>query len=105
MKWFNYSDTYIPNSNNITFALCSVLTDKQTTTKGNLIDKVSFSINGNEKIVNGSFEDLDISSKAYLFLNAENSMLAGARLYLANCTLTVIKNAMNLVLVPYLEKM
>ena len=38
-------------------------------------------------------------------LNAENSMLAGARLYLANCTLTVIKNAMNLVLVPYLEKM
>lgn len=38
-------------------------------------------------------------------LNAENQMLAGARLYLANCTLTVIKNAMNLVLVPYLEKM
>ena len=73
LKWFNYSDTYIPNSNNITFALCSVLTDKQTTTKGNLIDKVSFSINGNEKIVNGSFEDLDISSKAYLLLNAENS--------------------------------
>ena len=73
LKWFNYSDTYIPNSNNITFALCSVLTDKQTTTKGNLIDKVSFSINGNEKIVNGSFEDLDISSKAYVFFNAENS--------------------------------
>ncbi len=73
LKWYDYSDTYIPNSNNITFALCSVLTTEQTKTSGNLIDKVSFSINGNEKIVNGSFEDLDISSKAYLFLNAENS--------------------------------
>ena len=73
MKWYDYSDTYIPNSNNITFALCSVLTTEQTKTSGNLIDKVSFSINGNEKIVNGSFEDLDISSKAYLLLNAENS--------------------------------
>ncbi len=31
--------------------------------------------------------------------------LAGARLYLADCTLQVIKNAMKLVLVPYLEKM
>ena len=38
-------------------------------------------------------------------LNAENEKLAGARLYLANCTLQVIKNAMELVLVPYLEKM
>ena len=73
LKWFDYSDTYIPNSNNITFALCSVLTTEQTKASGNLIDKVSFSINGNEKIVNGSFEDLDISSKAYLLLNAENS--------------------------------
>ncbi|MCR4954309.1 MAG: arginine--tRNA ligase [Treponema sp.] len=36
---------------------------------------------------------------------AENAQLAGARLYLAECTLQVIKNAMNLVLVPYLEKM
>ena len=35
----------------------------------------------------------------------ENKQLAGARLYLASCTLQVIKNAMNLVLVPYLEKM
>ena len=73
LKWYDYSDTYIPNSNNITFALCSVLTTEQTKTSGNLIDKVSFSINGNEKIVNGSFEDLDISSKAYVFFNAENS--------------------------------
>ena len=35
----------------------------------------------------------------------ENKQLAGARLYLADCTLQVIKNAMKLVLVPYLEKM
>lgn len=35
----------------------------------------------------------------------ENKQLAGARLYLASCTLQVIKNAMKLVLVPYLEKM
>lgn len=73
LKWFNYSDTYIPNSNNITFALCSVLTNKQTTTKGNLIDKVSLSINGNEKIVNGSFEDTDVSEAGYIYFNAENS--------------------------------
>jgi len=38
-------------------------------------------------------------------VNAGNEQLAGARLYLAECTLQVIKNAMNLVLVPYLEKM
>ena len=38
-------------------------------------------------------------------VNAENKQLAGARLYLADCTLQVIKNAMKLVLVPYLEKM
>ena len=38
-------------------------------------------------------------------VNAEDKKLAGARLYLAACTLQVIKNAMKLVLVPYLEKM
>ncbi len=38
-------------------------------------------------------------------VTAENKQLAGARLYLASCTLQVIKNAMKLVLVPYLEKM
>ena len=38
-------------------------------------------------------------------LAEENKKLAGARLYLAECTLQVIKNAMNLLLVPYLEKM
>ena len=35
----------------------------------------------------------------------ENKQLSGARLYLASCTLQVIRNAMKLVLVPYLEKM
>ena len=38
-------------------------------------------------------------------VNAGEAKLAGARLYLAECTLQVIKNAMILVLVPYLEKM
>ncbi|MBP3561038.1 MAG: arginine--tRNA ligase [Treponema sp.] len=38
-------------------------------------------------------------------IGAENTELASARLYLAECTLTVMKNAMELVLVPYLEKM
>lgn len=38
-------------------------------------------------------------------VNAGDAKLAGARLYLAECTLQVIKNAMDLVLVPYLEKM
>ena len=35
----------------------------------------------------------------------ENMKLAQARLALAECTLTVIKSAMELVLVPFLEKM
>ena len=38
-------------------------------------------------------------------VNAKDEKLAGSRLYLAQCTLQVIKNAMSLVLVPYLEKM
>ncbi|MCQ2576088.1 MAG: arginine--tRNA ligase [Treponema sp.] len=38
-------------------------------------------------------------------VNAGDAKLAGARLYLAECTLQVIKNGMELVLVPYLEKM
>ena len=38
-------------------------------------------------------------------MNAEDKKVASARLYLAECTLQVMKNAMNLVLVPYLEKM
>ena len=44
-------------------------------------------------------DDIDV------WVNADNKQLAGARLYLADCTLQVIKNAMKLVLVPYLEKM
>ena len=38
-------------------------------------------------------------------LTAETPALASARLYLAHCTLTVIKNAMELVLIPYLPEM
>ena len=40
-----------------------------------------------------------------LSVKDENMALAEARLYLAQCTLTVMKNAMNLVLVPYLDVM
>ena len=73
------------------------------------------------KVVERAAENLDPSGvAAYVYetakafskfyqncsiVNAENAELAGARLYLAKCTLQVIKNAMNLVLVPYLEKM
>lgn len=35
----------------------------------------------------------------------ENAALAGARLFLAKCTLNVLKSAMDMVLVPYLSKM
>lgn len=38
-------------------------------------------------------------------VNAETAELKKARLFLAECTLTVMKNAMSLVLVPFLEKM
>ena len=38
-------------------------------------------------------------------LAAENSELASARLFLAECTLIVMKNAMDLALVPYLDAM
>ncbi|MCQ2610446.1 MAG: arginine--tRNA ligase [Treponema sp.] len=38
-------------------------------------------------------------------LAADDKSLAGPRLFLAECTLTVLKSAMELVLVPYLEQM
>jgi arginyl-tRNA synthetase len=38
-------------------------------------------------------------------VNAETAELKSARLFLAECTLTVMKKAMNMVLVPFLEKM
>ena len=38
-------------------------------------------------------------------LSVEDKKLSGARLYLAKCTLTVLKNAMDLVLVQFLDKM
>ena len=72
-KWFDYSDNYTPTSNEIIFALCSVLSVKSDLSYGNLIDKVSFNINDNELVVNGSFEDIDISGKAYTHFYAENS--------------------------------
>ena len=72
-KWFEYSDSYTPTSNEIIFALCSVLSVKTDLSYGNLIDKVSFNINDNEQVINGSFEDIDISSKAYSHFYAENS--------------------------------
>jgi arginyl-tRNA synthetase len=40
-----------------------------------------------------------------LSLADKEPALARARLFLAKCTLTVLKNAMNLVLVPYLDVM
>ena len=72
-KWFEYSDSYTPASNKIVFALCSILSAKTNLSYGNLIDKISFSIDDNDQVVNGSFEDIDISNKAYAFFNAENS--------------------------------
>ena len=54
------------------------------------------------------YEAAKLFSKFYQncpIVTADNKQLAGARLYLASCTLQVIKNAMKLVLVPYLEKM
>ncbi|WP_407436765.1 arginine--tRNA ligase [Treponema sp.] len=38
-------------------------------------------------------------------MNCEDEKTKGARLFLAECTLTVLKKAMELVLVPFLEKM
>ena len=71
--------------------------------------------------VNKAAENLDPSAMAaYLYdlsklfskfyqncsiVNAESSELKSARLFLAECTLTVMKKAMNMVLVPFLEKM
>lgn len=46
------------------------------------------------------YRDCPILSEA-----EKNGELAGARLVLAECTLTVLKSAMNLVLVPYLDRM
>ena len=54
------------------------------------------------------YETSKLFSKFYQncsIMNAEDKKLAAARLYLAECTLQVMKNAMNLVLVPYLERM
>lgn len=71
--------------------------------------------------VNKAAENLDPSvMAAYLYevsklfskfyqncsiVNAESGELKSARLFLAECTLTVMKKAMNLLVVPFLEKM
>ena len=55
-----------------------------------------------------AYETAKAFSKFYQtcsIVNAGEAKLAGARLYLAQCTLQVIKNSLNLLLVPYLEKM
>lgn len=73
------------------------------------------------EIISKAAENLDPSAvTAYLYdvcklfskfyqqcpiLNCEDENLKGSRLYLAECTLTVLKRAMDLVLVPFLEKM
>ena len=52
------------------------------------------------KCFSGFYRDCPILSIA-----KENGVLASARLVLADCTLTVLKDAMELVLVPYLDRM
>ena len=72
-KWFEYKDIYVPTSNDIIFALCSVASSKTSNLSyGNLIDYIKFEIADTNLIVNGSFEDIVID-KAYNFFNALNS--------------------------------
>lgn len=52
------------------------------------------------KLFSGFYRDCPILQNAQ-----ENKQLCGARLCLAECTLTVLKNAMELVMVPYLDRM
>lgn len=73
VKWFDYSDSYTASSDEIIFALCSVISAKSGDLScGNLIDSVSFKNNDTEKLVNGSFEDISTDAMYYHF-NAENS--------------------------------
>ena len=72
-KWFDYSDSYIAASDEITFALCSIISAKSgDLSYGNLIDNVSLKNSDTEKLVNGSFEDITTDT-AYYHFNAENS--------------------------------
>ena len=72
-KWFEYKDIYVPTSNDIIFALCSVVSSKTSNLSyGNLIHYIKFEIADTNLIVNGSFEDIVID-KAYNFFNALNS--------------------------------
>ena len=81
-KWFEYSDSYTPNSSEITIALCSVVSiKKDNLSYGNLIENVSFKEEGKteNKIINGSFEDVTIPY-AYKIMVAKNGSGADANI-------------------------
>ena len=72
-----------------------------------VVEKAAVNLDPSQ-VTNYIYETAKAFSKFYQtssIVNAGNEKLAGARLYLAECTLQVIKNSLNLVLVPYLEKM
>ena len=72
-KWFNYNDSYTANSNEITFALCSIISaNSGDLSYGNLIDNITLINNDTNYLTNSSFEDLTTTNSYYHF-NAENS--------------------------------
>lgn len=80
---------------------------KQLGDFSSVVEKAAINLDPSE-VANYAYETAKLFSKFYQncsIINAENSKLAGARLFLAECTLTVLKNAMKLLIVPYLEKM
>lgn len=80
---------------------------KQLGDFSSVVEKSAIKLDPSE-VANYAYETAKLFSKFYQncsIINAENSKLAGARLFLAECTLTVLKNAMKLLIVPYLEKM
>lgn len=80
---------------------------KQLGDFSSVVEKAAINLDPSE-VANYAYEIAKLFSKFYQncsIINAENSKLAGARLFLAECTLTVLKNAMKLLIVPYLEKM
>lgn len=80
---------------------------KQLGDFSSVVEKAAINLDPSE-VANYAYETAKLFSKFYQncsIINAEDSKLAGARLFLAECTLTVLKNAMKLLIVPYLEKM
>lgn len=72
-KWFEYKGSFTSSSNEIIFALCSVVSSKkEDLSYGNLIDNIKFEVNNTNLIINGSFEDIVIA-KAYNHFYAKNS--------------------------------